>query len=182
MASAIETVATVDVVGNQAAIWWVHVGPKRPRMRSRMVGAWVIDTQDTQTIDNLLRARIWWSSQRGASSLPHPAEQHFDVAGTIAAVNAERILLQNTFEHAQNQRSRSARMIAPEWPMFPSAVTPEQLPEPPDVDPPHRALVMARWISMLCSQWEELEEQRLARPMLRKLTGSGARPLPMVTA
>lgn len=181
MAGSSNTVAAIDAVDGSVAIWWIYVGPKRPRMRRRLVGAWVVPEADAHTIEPLLKARIWWPSPQALPLLPQPGEPVFDVIGTLESANADRDALDAAFQEVQVQRTRSTRMIPPEWPMFPQPVSPDQMSAFTGAGPPHRALAMARWLSMLCSQWEELEEQRLARPMLRKLVAGPARPLPLVT-
>ncbi|MDO8308543.1 MAG: hypothetical protein Q7V58_09360 [Actinomycetota bacterium] len=174
------TVAAIDAVDDKVAVWWIYVGPKRARLHGRLVGAWIVPDHDAQTLESLLRARVWWPSSRAVPALPERGEPVLDIAATLAAVNSERAKLDAAFHEVQVQRTRSTRMIEPEWPMFPQPVTPEELPATRGIEPPRRALTMARWLSMLCSQWEELEEQRLARPMLRKLAEGSARPLPLV--
>ena len=42
------------------------------------------------------------------------------------------------------------------------------------------ALSIAHWLAGLCCRWEDLEEQRMSRPLLRKLDGGDERPLPTV--
>ena len=151
-------------------------------MHDRLVGAWIVEGHDAQTIESLLAARVWWPSPRAVPLLPEPAAGVLDVAATVAAANSERANLDAAFQEVQVERTRSTRMIPPEWPMFPHPVTVDELPEIQGIDPPHRALAMARWLSMLRSQWEELEEQRLARPMLRRRAEGSARPLPLVVS
>jgi hypothetical protein len=48
--------------------------------------------------------------------------------------------------------------------------------------PVAKTLATARWLSSLCTQWERLEEERLARPWLAKLDGNVERALPVVVA
>ncbi len=106
----------------------------------------------------------------------------FDVTGTLAAMNVERDMLQAAFDAEQSGRTKSKRMVTPEWPMFPEPIDVDNPPLAKSPDPTQRALAIARWLSTLCHQWEYLEEERLARPMLRGLSGLGSRALPLVVA
>jgi hypothetical protein len=176
-----DVVATVDAMPDNIAVWWTYVGPPRPRLRSRMVGAWVLPVDDTSTLTNLLAQRILWATAAGSDAITGQPGPRLDVPGTLTALHKHVDHLHQVFNAEQDRRSKSTKMIEPHWPTLPAPVDPENL-TGHDVPAVGRALAMSRWLSVLCGQWEELEAARLARPLLRRTGASTAQPLPLVAA
>lgn len=180
MSSQPDVVAAVDTNDDTISVWWAYVGPPRPRLRSRMVGAWTLPTTDTSTLRDLLAERILWHTRTARDLVAQQPGPRLDVAATLTQLHQHVDQLRDIFTTEQARRSKSTKMIEPHWPSLPEPVDPDAL-TPHDDPAVGRALAMARWMSVLCGQWEELEAARLARPLLRKASAPTAQPLPLVT-
>jgi len=180
-------VAVVDATTESVFVWWANVGLKPGPSMGRLCGAWVVGSGDDNTLESLTFKRIVLPTKAGARALKNAGlspDRLLDVNGTVAAASASRDRCQEAFETEQAQRVPSKRLHAPGWPAFPAALDVEH-PPPWEVsyEYDHRldsVLSIAHWLDALCSRWEELEEQRLARPLLRELDGKSERPLPVV--
>lgn len=181
MSSGGSVLAVVDSVDDVPIVWWVDLGPRVAGM-SRLCGAWALDSAERQTtLRTLIATRTTVCTAAGQSMLDKlelSADRVLDIEATLAAVIAARDELQSAYEKAAATRKT---LVPPRWPA---------LPEPLDVETAHataddprtsRALGIARWFNDLCIAWDGVEEQRLARPYMRSLGGSAARPLPAVT-
>jgi hypothetical protein len=153
---------------------------------SRRCGAWVLaDADPVETLRALTATRVVVATAGGRSRMEEDritVEQVLDPAGTLAAVIAARDELQAAYEHAATTRKNGRSLTAPRWPSLPDPLDVETA-EAPGGDPrTSRALGIARWIDGLCSVWDAIEEQRLARAYMRPLGGMAARAVPAVIA
>ena len=168
-------------------LWWANVGLKPAPSMGRLCGAWVLGAGDYKTLESLTFGRIVLPTTAGALALKNAGlnpERVLDLEATLDAAASGRDRCQKAFETEQAQRVPSKRLQAPGWPLFPAALDVEH-PPPWEVsnEYDHRlgsALSIAHWLAGLCSRWEDLEEQRMSRPLLRKLDGDDERPLPIV--
>jgi hypothetical protein len=180
-------VAVVDATTDGVFVWWAHVGLKPGPSMSRLCGAWVLALGEDQTLESLTFKRMVLPTKSGARALKNAGvnpDRLLDPNATVAAATASRDRCQEAFETEQGRRDLSKRLQAPVWPLFPADLDVEH-PPPWDVkyEYDHRLesiLSIAHWLAALCSRWEELEAQRLARPLLRKLDGNRERALPVV--
>jgi hypothetical protein len=180
-------VAVVDATPESVFVWWAHVGLKPGPSMGRLCGAWVLGSGDDKTLESLTFRRMVLATKAGAQALKQAGvspDRLLDANATVAAATVSRDRCQQAFEAEQAQRVPSKRLRAPEWPSFPPAL---DLEHPPSwevsYEYDHRldsTLSIAHWLDALCSRWEELEEQRLVRPLLRELDGKNERPLPVV--
>lgn len=181
--------AVVDADQGDVWVWWVNVGERTQKDMSRLCGAWELDAREAglaDTLEDLLFERMVLATRHGKRALKKagvtPSREQ-DVAATLASVLEARAECQRVFETEQAKRSKSTRMKEPTWPSFPD---PLDLEHPPPWDVNHESmnhldpcLSIGHWLAALCSRWEDLEEERLARPLLRKL--GPLRTLPVVT-
>lgn len=182
-------VAVVDATTESVFVWWAHVGLKPGQTTGRLCGAWVLGSGDDKTLKSLTFGRIVLPTKAGAQALSNAGlspDRLLDVNATVAAAAASRRRCQEAFETQQAQRVPSKRLRTPGWPSFPAALDVEH-PPPWEVSYEHdhrlgSILSIAHWLEALCSVWEELEAQRLSRPLLRELDGKDERPLPVVLA
>lgn len=180
-------VVVVDATTESVFVWWAHVGLKPTPSMGRLCGAWVVDSGDDKILESLTFQRMVLPTRAGALALENAGvspDRLLDVNATLAAATASRDRCQEAFETEQAQRVPSKRLRAPGWPSFPASLDVEH-PPPWEVsyEYDHRldsTLSIAHWLEALCSRWEDLEEQRLGRPLLRKLGGDDERPLPVV--
>jgi hypothetical protein len=106
-----------------------------------------------------------------------------DPAATLAAVSDERDRLQAAYGEAVVTRKNGRALTAPRRPTLPAPLDVEAAEEFHGGDArTRRALSIARWFDVLCTAWDAVEEQRLARAYMRPLGGPSARPLPVVLA
>jgi hypothetical protein len=141
------------------------------------------------SIEAVTYARIIFATRAGRDVLDElgiAQTKNLDLSATLLATTRLRDECQKAFESEQAIRIESKKLVPPEWPDFPS---------PLDIGNPARSkvsdaagvpvaktLATARWLSSLCTRWERLEEERLARPWLAKLDGNVERALPVVVA
>lgn len=181
-------VAVVDATKESVCVWWVDAGLKPNQSMSRLCGAWVLASGDDKTLESLTFARIVLPTKAGALALQSAGvspDRLLDPNATVAAATACRDRCQQAFETEQARRTPSKRLQAPGWPAFPATLDVEHppawdangRPDDPLVD---TALSIAHWLDALCGRWEQLEEQRLSRTLLRALDGDNERPLPVV--
>jgi hypothetical protein len=182
-------VAVVDADKDDVWIWWVNVGERPQKDMSRLCGAWELDaSQDgfADTLESLVFMRMVLATRDGKKALKKARVspgRELDVYATVAAVLEARAECQQVFDVEQAKRSKSTLMKEPTWPSFPDPLDVEN---PPPWDVNHASmdhldpcLSIGHWLAALCSRWEDLEEERLARPLLRKL--GPLRTLPVVT-
>jgi hypothetical protein len=122
-----------------------------------------------------------------APSTQAPPRRPIDGAGfnpTFAHQTNTDYRCQEAFDTEQARRLPSKRLRAPAWPAFPAALDVEHPPSwVVSYEYDHRldlVLSISHWLDALCSRWEDLEEQRLSRSLLRKLDGDDERSLPIV--
>jgi hypothetical protein len=180
-------VAVVDATTESVFAWWAHVGLKPAPSMGRLCGAWVLASGDDKTLESLTFRHMVLPTKAGALALKNAGlspDRLLDANATVAAATASRDRCQQAFETEQAQRVPSKRLQAPGWPSFPASLDVEH-PPPWEVSYEcDRRLgstpSIAHWLEALCSSWEELDKQRLVRPLLRKLDGDDERPLPVV--
>ena len=181
-------VAVVDANNETVFVWWVDVGLKPGQQMGRLCGAWVLGSSDDKLLESLIFKRIVLPTKAGAQALKNAGlstQRLLDANATVVAATASRDRCQQAFEIEQARRVPSKRLHAPEWPVFPGPLDVEH---PPtwhvhgrfDNHLQDKTLSIAHWLDALCSLWEDLEEQRLTRPLLRELNGKSERPLPVV--
>jgi hypothetical protein len=139
----------------------------------RLGGAWVLGAGDDKTLESLTFGRIVLPTKAGPLALKNAGlspDRLLDVNATVAAATGSRDRCQEAFDTEQARRLPSKRLRAPAWPAFPAAL---------DVEHPPSWVVSYEY-DALCSGWEDLEEQRLSRSLLRKLDGDDERSLPVV--
>lgn len=181
-------VAVVDADHADVWVWWVNVGERTQNDMSRLCGAWELSAQDASfagTLEALVFERMVLATRDGQKALKKAGVapgRELDVAATVAAVRAARAECQRIFDEEQATRKKSTLMKEPTWPSFPD---PLNLENPPPWDVNHASmdhldpcLSIGHWLAALCAQWEDLEEERLARPLLRAL--GPQRHLPVV--
>lgn len=181
-------VVVVDSDEADVWIWWVNVG-ERLQGVSRLCGAWELKAEAPGTpkvLESLVFGRLVMATGRGKQALTLAGvkvTREVDVVATVHAALAARTGYQKLFDEEQASRPPSTRMKAPSWPDFPD---PLDLENPPSWDVNHTSmdhldpcLSISHWLDALCSRWEDLEEERLGRPLLRKL--GPRRPIPVVT-
>jgi hypothetical protein len=178
--------AIVDEVDNVPVVWWVDLGPKIAGM-TRLCGAWVLDDEErAQSLHALVAARVTVTTSAGARLLADrqiETSQVLDLAATLADVSGERDRLQAAYEEAVATRENGRALTAPRWPALPAPLDSEAAEEFHGGDArTRRALGIARWLAGLCTAWDAVEEQRLARGYMRPLGGPAARALPVVLA
>lgn len=173
-------VAVVDADESDVAIWHVDTGPDIGL--NRMCGAWVLPNADSEKIVLLTRNRILISTDRGDKVVRDAGAvttATLDVVATVAAVAAERDMLQAEFE-----KKKSKTMIAPDWPELPEPFTFENPPTAARADSEIIAVAfgVAEWVHELAKTWAKIEKQRLARTFLVEFGGRSPRPCPIVAA
>jgi len=179
-------IAVVDDTGQGVAVWWVTV---EPEALSMLCGAWVLDPVDPSVLEFLVVGRMVLATKSGSAALRAAKVKPgrlVDVHASLSAARADRQRLQDAFDAEQATRPASKRLKEPRWPSFPDELDVED-PPPWDVNHPNddhmdTALSISHWVAGLCSRWSDLEEERLARPLLRELGGPDARPIPVVCA
>lgn len=177
-------VAVVDSAQGTPVVWWVDLGIANPVM-GRLGGAWVFDNDELrEKLPHLIRGRLVLATGPGAELLTAAGMVPggvLDVQAMRAAIADEQCSLQAAFDEEFRRRGQKG-LTAPSWPASL---------EPLDVDAAsveagdpraRRALAVARHLEKLCRTWEEIEEQRLARPALRKHGGQRSRPVPVVVS
>ena len=182
-------VAVIDADKDDVWIWWVNVGERTQNDMSRLCGAWELDAKQdgfADTLESLVFKRMVLATRDGNKALKKAGVtpgRVLDVSATVAAVLEARAECQQVFDAEQATRSKSTLMKEPTWPSFPD---PLDLENPPPWDVNHASmdhldpcLSIGHWLAALCSRWDDLEEERLARPLLRKL--GPLRTLPVVT-
>jgi hypothetical protein len=173
--------AVVDATDGAPVVWWVDLGLRMSPI-SRMCGAWVLDGADSaQTLQALTAGRRLVTTAAGADVLPGPpAPESVDPAATLAAVAATVDELQAAFASAVAARKNGRSLTAPRWPALPDPLDLETAEDAGGEPRTRRALGIARWFERLCTAWDGVEDQRLARTYLRDLGGPATRPLPVV--
>ena len=174
--------AVVDAIDGAPVVWWVDLGLRMSPM-SRMCGAWVLDGDDAQErLQALTAGRRLLTTAAGADVLPDSStpESAVDPAATLAAVAATVDDLQAAFTDAVAARKNGRSLTAPRWPALPDPLDLETAEDPGGEPRTRRALGIARWFERLCTAWDGIEDQRLARSYLRALGGPATRPLPVV--
>jgi hypothetical protein len=172
--------AVVDAVDTTLVVWWVDLGLRSGL--SRMCGAWVLDSGDArETLHTLIGGRPLVITPTGADLLAgNPAAAAIvDPAATLSAVVAVVDELQAAFADAATTRKNGRALTAPRWPAVPDPLDLETVADAGGEPRTRRALGIARWFERLCTAWDTIEEQRLARPYLRPLGGPATRPLPV---
>src|SRR3954447_7077667 len=181
MSGSSAVLAVVDTADGVPVIWWVDLGPRISGM-SRLCGAWVLEEADpVEKLRALTATRAVAATRDGRALLnKHQAavDQVLDPAATLAASVAVRDELQAAYEHAVATRKNGRSLTAPRWPSLPAPLDVETAEELGGDPRTSRALGIARWIDRLCTAWDAIEEQRLARAYMRSLGGPAARPLP----
>lgn len=180
-------VAVVDGNADAVFVWWANVGEKPQPSMSRLCGAWTLDPTDSATLESLTFRRLVLATKAGDKALRRAKvvpERRIDVQATLEAAVASRDTCQAAFEAEQSHRVPSKRLRPPTWPSFPDPLDVEKPPawdvnDPSDdrLDP---ALAIAHWLAGMCSRWEDLESERLARPWMAAIDGDEERELPVV--
>ena len=177
-------VAVVDGSEGDTAVWWISIDVGRPSQMGRLCGAWLLPPGDVTTLTTVVAKRIVVATLSGHEALDAANVEdgpYLDVAATWSAATKSMASLQEAFEIEQGKRSTAMQLIAPRWPTFPSPISMDDPPAADDASPPvRRALGIARAIDALCTAWDAMEAERLARPVLRHDFGAGIRPLPVV--
>jgi hypothetical protein len=183
MSKGSSVLAVVDGVDGVPVVWWVDLGPQIVGM-SRLSGAWVLDGADrAETLRALTATRATVSTAAGQSVLDElkvAADRVLDLEATLTAVVTVRDELQGAYEDAAATKKNGRSLIAPRWPALPDPLDVETVEVPAGDSRTSRALGIARWLNELCTAWDAVEEQRLARPYMRTLGGPAARVLPAV--
>lgn len=183
MSGQLPVVAVVDATGEGVVVvWWVNVAVALDLRMSRLCGAWVLDPDDTSTIDRVVAGRIGLLTGPGAAALRTAGlavYPQLDLEATWRAAAAELTALQPAFDTQQAARPGGKRLTPPVWPILPELLDLDDPESPAGPPAPFRALGIARWLEQLCGRWGELEGTRLARPQLRDLGGPAPRPLPL---
>ncbi|MDI1288444.1 MAG: hypothetical protein PSX37_00645 [bacterium] len=181
------TVAIIDASATEVIVWWVNIGEKPDPSMGRLAGAWDVPPDDHSTLESLVFRRIALATKQGQKALAKAnvvPERYLDVNATLAAAIASRDKCQAAFDAEQAKRVPSKRLRPPRWPTFPAPLDVEKPPPWSTSQAPvrevQRTLSLAHWLSALCSKWEDLEAERLARPWLAALDGRGERELPVV--
>ncbi len=178
-------VAVVDATDTEVLIWWTAIGQPVAGF-GRLCGAWVLDRDDNR-IGGLLAGRYLVPTQAGIGFVAGRGivtGAPLDLQCTRHSVHADIARLQAIFERENDTRIASKKLKAPTWPVLPSDL---------DVEHPHtdqrasaaadtenRALDIAHWINALCACWDEVEDQRMARPWMSAIDGPERRLLPAV--
>lgn len=181
-------VAVVDADHDDVWVWWVNVGERTQMEMSRLCGAWELDAKDAsfgEVLESLVFERMVLATKDGRKALKRAGvtpDRELDVEATVQAARDARAECQRIFDAEQATRKKSTLMKEPSWPSFPD---PLDLENPPPWDVNHESidhldpcLSIGHWLAALCSRWEDLEEERLARPLLRAL--GPQRHLPVV--
>jgi hypothetical protein len=183
MSGGSSVLAAVDAVDGVPVVWWVDIGAGSAGM-PRLCGAWVLDAPDAaESLRALTATRVLVTTADGHALLEKhevAVERMLDLPATRAAVIAARDELQAAYEHAAAPRKNGRSLTAPRWPSLPEPLNAEAAAEAGGDPPTSRALGIARWIDRLCTAWDAIEEQRLARPYMRSLGGPAARAVPAV--
>lgn len=181
--SVLAIVDGIDDVDDVAVIWWVDLGPRFAAM-SRLCGAWVLDAAErARTLHTLTASRMTLATAAGRRLLDQHqvvTGQVLDVEATLDAVVAARDEIQSAYEHAVGTRKNGRTLVAPQWPVLSEPLNVETVKAPGGDPRTCRALAIARWFDDLCTVWDTIEEQRLARSYLRSVGGPMARALPVV--
>lgn len=173
--------AVVDQVDNVPVVWWVDIGPRIAGM-SRLCGAWILDEDGPeQTLRSLTAGRVIVATTTGQSLLEAqqiaPA-RILDAEATLTAAVATRDELQAAYEDAEAHRRTT--LTPPRWPSLPQPLDTETASTPGGDPATSGALGIGRWLQALCAAWDTIEEQRLARPYMRRVGGLATRGLPVV--
>lgn len=175
--------AVVDAVDGVPVVWWVDVGTGSAGM-PRLCGAWVLDAPDAaEGLRALTATRVLVATDDGRALLEEhevAVERVLDLPATLTAVVAARDELQAGYEHAVATRKNGRSLTAPRWPSLPEPLDVETAVEAGGDPRTSRALGVARWVDRMCTAWDAIEEQRLARPYMRSLGGPAARAVPAV--
>jgi hypothetical protein len=175
--------AVVDAVDGVPVVWWVDVGAGNAGM-PRLCGAWALDAPDpAETLRALTATRVLVATADGRAFLDKQqiaVDRLLDLPATRAGVIAAQEELQAAYEHAVAIRKNGRSLTAPRWPFLPEPLEVETAVEAGGDPRTSRALGIARWIDRLCTAWDAIEEQRLARPYMRSLGGPAVRALPAV--
>ncbi len=177
--------AVVDAEDGKAFIWWTAIGLPVAGF-GRLCGAWVLDRDDDR-VAGLVTGRYVVATHGGHALVQERGigeGVQLNLDGTLLAVREEVARLQTIFERENDARIASKKLKAPSWPVLPAGL---------DIERPHtapsdsttgevgnRALDIAHWINALCACWDEVEDQRMARPWMSALDGSDRRLLPAV--
>lgn len=179
-------VAVVDATPDNVIVWWSNIGLQPDPTMGRLCGAWKLDLGSDEELESLIFRRIVLPTNAGSNALKLAGlnpDRILDVGATVAAAIAARDRCQDAFESEQARRGKRAPLRAPSWPSFPAALDVENPPAwsatSPSADT-DAALSIAHWLAALCTCWEQLERERLGRPLLRELDGTAERPLAAV--
>lgn len=172
-------VAVINESSEKICIWHIDVGPDIGL--PRLSGAWVIESDDTDTIVTLIRGRHVVLCN-GAEILTREnitTAGTVDIDATVDAVIAERDALQARFNsHAATHKT----LVPPTWPEIthPKEIAATVPRTDNIIEQTGDAFPRARGLNVLAQAWTQLEKQRLARPFLIEPTGPNPRPLPLV--
>ncbi|WP_037139201.1 hypothetical protein [Rhodococcoides fascians] len=171
-------IAVVDEPAGKICIWHVDVGPDIGL--SRLSGAWVLDADNTHSIQSLIKNR--YIVRCGGTDV---VERHnivtaktVDVDATFKAVLAERDSLQERFDrYAATRRT----LVAPSWPdiVHPAEIATTVRRTQEVAAKTGNAFPLARGLNELALAWTQIEKQRIARPFLIDPAGPATRPLPL---
>lgn len=163
---------------NLFAIWHVHTGPTLGL--SRLIGAWVLGSDQTDSIRNLAHD-LPAVHCTGIVALPDGVtpSMNVDVDATVHAIRAEIDAADQRF--AEHQATVRHRLVRPPWPPIHHPDTTRNTAWPED-KPIGQVLSLARGLARLAGIWAEFEAQRLRRKPLIQLGGPHPRPMPLKEA
>jgi hypothetical protein len=179
MTTEYQSVAVVDAAEDRTIVWQVDVSAEVEM--TRMCGAWVIESTDSDTLTNLTQDRYVVATPAGAKACDRAdARTHrgvIDLDRVVNAITSEIHRLQTVFDTA-SARSKS-KLITPSWPRIPAVLDLENPPRDSNApDDVAIALAIARWLEAVALAWESVEQQRMARKHLRG-KATNRRPLPI---
>ncbi len=163
--------------------WTVYVGPNSDLGFSRLTGAWVLSPAEVLSLH-------FWPRVYGVICSEDSLEdivQHLEVPVPrlspdllIDAMQNEMISLDKLYQ-GETERLRfekkNSKLVAPRWPRLTRLFVPSLNGGEPFATKGN-VIEAAWWVKSLCDTWSEIEEIRLARVYMRKLTGDVVRAQP----
>jgi len=176
----LDVVAVVDAGPKTVTVWHIDISNVQTGL-GRLCGAWVVDSDDTRTVELVTRTRLVLATKSGQAALKRASAKpvgRLDVAATLKSIRAERDRLQHIYEQQPGKT-----LVPPRWPDIPGALDMEAPPLAPDVRAEVAvALGVARWLERMARSWEEIESQRLRRSYMVDDGDSAMRPCPVTVA
>jgi hypothetical protein len=165
----------LDHSDDRLAVWHVGIGPDRAL--SRLTGAWMVDTDQVETIRNLAHNRpavhcsVDVVLPQGITS-----SMVVDVDATVRSVHAHIDRADKKF--SEHQATVRSPLVRPDWPVVHHPAAAPSTARPSD-ELIERVLTLARGLAELADAWATFEALRLTREYLVDLGGPNARPLPL---